>query len=373
VNSVDVCHAHLGELDAAGRRRALSVAGGLDFASNDYLGLATSPLLRDAAIEALRGGVPIGSGGSRLLRGNHACHQALEEEAARIFGSEAALFTGSGFAANSLIFSTLPQRGDLIVYDELVHASAHEGFRLSRAEASAFAHNDIAGARRVIAQWRAHGGRGNVWIAFETLYSMDGDFAPVDALAELAQAEGAVLVADEAHAIGVYGPSGRGLAAHLHARGDTIVLATCGKALGCEGALILLPAIMRDFLVNRGRNFIFSTAPSPLVAAIAHAALDLAIRADDRRDALRRLKEHAMRRFGAIGLESGTSHIIPIVIGEDAQTMRIAGKLQANGLDVRGIRPPSVPQGTARLRISLTLNVDRPDIDLLADTLKELL
>ena len=262
--------ADLDRLAAAGRHRVLAPRRGRDFASNDYLGLAGSTELRQLVRDALDRGVAIGSGGSRLLRGNAPEHEALEHHAASFFGAEAALFMGSGYAANALLLGTLPQGGDLVVHDALIHAGVHEGMRLGRAARASFAHND-ADAVAAIADWRRAGGRGTPWIAVESLYSMDGDRAPLAALAALADAEGAMLLVDEAHATGVFGPEGRGLAADLDGRSNVVTLRTCGKALGCEGALVLGPATVRDFPVNRGRGFIFSTAPSPLMAAAVRA------------------------------------------------------------------------------------------------------
>ncbi|MBS0474673.1 MAG: aminotransferase class I/II-fold pyridoxal phosphate-dependent enzyme, partial [Proteobacteria bacterium] len=253
----------LARLSQQARRRRLSPQTGIDFSSNDYLGLARSPLLADAARAALDRGVPTGSGGSRLLRGNDPEHEALEAEAAALFGCERALFFSSGFAANATLFSTLPQRGDLVVHDELIHASAHEGLRIGRAERVAVAHNRADAFDLAIRRWRAGGGTGRAWIAVESLYSMDGDTAPLDDLMAIADHHDAVLLIDEAHATGVFGPDGRGLAAHLEGRSNVITLRTCGKALGVEGALVCGPAVVADFLVNRGRGFIFSTAPSP--------------------------------------------------------------------------------------------------------------
>lgn len=182
-----------------------------------------------------------------------------------------------------------------------------------------------------------------------------------------------MLVIDEAHAAGVCGPAGRGLAAGLLGRNNVVSLTTCGKALGCEGALILCPSVIREFLINRGRSFIFSTAPSPLIAAVVREALSTVAAADDRRARLRSLVSAADRAFAALGLPSSGSHIMPLVIGEDARAMKIAGSLQAHGFDIRGIRPPTVPAGTARLRISITLNTDEEAIAALADTLGDLL
>lgn len=373
VTVIEFYNDDLRRLEEAGRRRTLTSAAGCDFSSNDYLALAGSEALRTAGAEALARGVDAGSGGSRLLRGNATEHVALESDASRFFGSESALFMGSGFAANSLILSTLPQPEDLVLHDALIHASVHEGMRMSRAPSERFAHNDVGAATDAIARWRADGGRGIPWIAFETLYSMDGDVAPIADFAALAERTGAMLLIDEAHAVGVCGPEGRGLAAQLHGGENVVTLVTCGKALGCEGALILAPAVVRDFLVNRGRSFIFSTAPSPLIAAIVRESLAIVAGADERRERLRDIIKKVGEHLAPLGVVPSGTHIQPVLIGEDARTMRIAAALQARGLDVRGIRPPTVPTGTARLRISITLNTDDSAISELATALEELL
>ncbi|WP_340313870.1 8-amino-7-oxononanoate synthase [Rhizorhabdus argentea] len=349
------------------RRRSLIARQGHDFASNDYLGLASAPELRRAVAEALDRGVAIGAGGSRLLRGNDPEHEALEAEAAAFFGSEAALFFSTGFAANSAIFSTLPAGRDLIVHDVLIHASAHEGMRLGRATAVPATHNDVDAYADAIRKWRADGNKGRVWIAVESLYSMDGDIAPLEALAELAEREQAFLVIDEAHATGVFGVDGRGLAEGLDGREYVVTLRTCGKALGCEGALVCCPRVLADTLVNKARGFIFSTAPSPLSAAAVRASLRLLQTQPERRDRLARLVAFARTRLPGNG-----SQIIPVILGDDARTMAVAAALQDRGFDVRGIRPPTVPAGTARLRISLTLNVDEPKVAALAEAIAEL-
>jgi 8-amino-7-oxononanoate synthase len=359
----------LDELARRGRLRALSPRTGIDFASNDYLGLAGHPALGRAVAEAIARGVPIGSGGSRLLRGNHAEHEALEAEAAAFFGSESALYFSSGYAANAALLSTLPQRGDLLVHDALIHASAHEGLRLGRAEAVAAPHNHAGAVDDAITGWRARGGTGRAWIAVESLYSMDGDRAPLADLMAIADRHDAMLVIDEAHATGVFGPDGRGLAAGLDGRENVIALRTCGKALGCEGALLCGPATMRDFLVNRGRAFIFSTAPSPLMAAAVRAALRLVADEPERREALHALAAQTQERLAPFGVPPTGSQILPLVLGDDVRTMRAAAALQAAGFDIRGIRPPTVPEGTARLRISVTLNASLADLDALAETL----
>ena len=342
-----------------GRLRSLDTPAGIDFTSNDYLGLAQSQALADAVVAAIERGVPVGAGGSRLLRGNHPEHEALEAEAAAFFGAETALFFGGGFIANTALMATLPSRGDLIVYDELIHASVHDGMRLSKAESTAARHNDPQSIEDAIRTWRAAGGDGQPWIVVESLYSMDGDRAPIDKLAQLAARHDAMLIVDEAHATGVFGPDGRGFAAHLEGADNVITLHTCGKALGVMGALVLAPKTIRDFLVNRARAFIYATAPSPLVAAAVRAALKICRDEPERRERL-----HGLIAFAERELKSKTrfapsgSQIQPIIIGADNSALALAAAMKARGYDIRAIRPPTVPEGTARLRLTITLNTD---------------
>ena len=353
----------LAKLAARDRLRALAPRAGLDFASNDYLALAESPALAEAAASALARGVPVGAGGSRLLRGNHPEHEALEAEAARFFGAESALYFSAGFTANEALLATAPQRDDLIVYDSLAHASAHEGMRLSRAPNASFPHNDVGAAEGAIRDWREKGGRGSAWIVVESLYSMDGDKAPLDDLFALAERSEAFLVIDEAHATGVYGRGGRGLAARLEGRDNVITLHTCGKALGVMGGILCLPRVLRDFLINRCRPFIFATAPSPLIAACVRAALTLIETADDRRAQLAARIAYAGAELRRVcDIEPSGSQIQPIVVGSDARAMTLAARMQAHGYDIRAIRPPTVPEGAARLRIALTLHASEEQV-----------
>ena len=361
----------LAALATQSRRRALAPRAGRDFASNDYLGLADSDVLRAALTAGIERGLPAGSGGSRLLRGNHAEHEALEVHAARHYGSEAALFFSTGFAANAALFATLPQRGDLVVHDELIHASAHDGMRLGRAGHVAAAHNDAQAFEDIIVRWRAGGGAGTPWIAVESLYSMDGDRAPLTQLAEVADRHDAIFIVDEAHATGVFGPGGAGLSHGLARRDNLVTLHTCGKALGAEGALLCAPAIVRDFLINRARPFIFSTAPSPLMAWLVRQAIEIVANEPERQARLHALVRHAAERLVPLGIPASGTQILPVIIGDNDRAMRIARRLQAAGFDIRGIRPPTVAEGTARLRIAITLNIDESDIDDMADALAD--
>lgn len=367
---LDRYEASLRGLGRRSRLRGLAPPAGHDFASNDYLGLAGSKRLRDRVAAALAEGTPVGAGASRLLRGNCPQHEALEAEAARFFGSERALFFGSGYIANLAVLTTLPQKGDLVVLDALVHASARDGAGAGRARVVEARHNDVGAIEAAIRSWRAAGSTGRVWIVLESLYSMDGDRAPLEALATLADSAGAFLFIDEAHATGVYGPEGRGLAAALEGRDNVVVLHTCGKALGSAGALVTAPKLLADFLINRARPFIYSTAPSPLTAVAALEALAILRDEPERRTRLADLVAFAADLLARrCGRAASGSQILPVVIGDNRRTMRIASALQARGFDVRGIRPPTVPEGTGRLRISITLNVDRPAIAAMIEAL----
>jgi 8-amino-7-oxononanoate synthase len=355
-----------------GRRRELSPIAGFDFASNDYLGLAASSELREAAKAAIARDVPVGAGASRLLRGNHREHEALEAEAAAFFGAESALFFGSGFMANVAIFSTLPKRGDLVVHDALIHASVHDGLRAGKAERAEAAHNNAQAFEDVIKDWRSAGGVGTPWIAVESLYSMDGDRAPLADLIEIAERHEGMLVIDEAHATGVLGREGRGLGADYEGRPNVITMHTCGKALGAAGALVLGPEVLRDFLVNRCRPFIYATAPSPLSAALVRAALLICRFDSARRDRLADLVAFAGEELRAkCGTMPSGSQIQPVIVGSDDRAVDLAAAMQARGFDIRAVRPPTVPEGTARLRVSLTLNVDKACVAAMAAALGE--
>jgi len=364
--------AALHALNEDDRLRSLKPRTGIDFSSNDYLALASAPRMRRAVSAAVEAGTPIGAGGSRLLRGNCEEHESLEAEASSFFGAEAAIFFASGYVANFAVLTTLPQRGDLLVLDQLVHASIHEGARAGRAEFRESRHNDAQSVEATIREWRTQGGAGRVWIVVESLYSMDGDFAPLADLVAIADRHDAFLMVDEAHATGVYGEQGRGLTAPYEGRANLVAVHTCGKALGAAGALVTTTRVLRDFMVNRCRPFIFSTAPSPLMAVAVREALLILREEPERQRRLTNLIAFTHRQIGARrGWQLSGSQIMPYVVGDNARAMALASALQARGFDIRGIRPPTVPAGTARLRVSLTNNVDEDDVRAMLDALIE--
>jgi 8-amino-7-oxononanoate synthase len=366
--------ATLGQLERKRRRRALTQQSGIDFTSNDYLGLAGSARLSTSVISALERGVPVGAGGSRLLRGNHPEHEALEEEAAAFFHSERMLYFGSGYAANVAILATLPQRNDLVVYDELIHASAHAGIATGRAAAVEVAHNDLDAFEDVIRKWRESGGKGHPWIVIESLYSMDGDKSSLAELASISDRYDGFLLIDEAHATGVHGADGRGFSTKLEGRDNVVVLHTCGKALGVSGALVGANRVLCDYLVNHARPFIYSTAPSPLAAASVREALHILSDEPERRHKLHRMIGYANEQIVShLGIEGSGSQILPVIIGDSDKAMRVAQQMQADGFDIRAIRPPTVPANTARLRIAISLNVDFPSVSRMFERLSQVM
>lgn len=356
------------------RRRELLLAGhGLDFSSNDYLGMSHHPKLLAAVKNAIDDGMSVGATGSRLLRGHHDEHQALELQAANFFGSEHALYFANGFMANYAIFTCLPKSGDVVVYDELVHASIHDGMLAGKAKAVAVRHNDVRDFEDKIKAARADGITGQIYIAIESIYSMDGDEAPVAELMDIAIRYEAFLVVDEAHATGVWGLGGKGLMCEWEGSENLITLHTCGKALGSSGALICAPKIICEYMVNFSRPFIYSTAPSPLAAYTVSKALQIMQQEPELREGLKAHMNLTNKLLGEMGIETSTTQIIPIIIGDAGDTMAIAKQLQGAGFDIRGVRPPTVPDGSSRLRITLTLNVKEADICNMVDALKPLL
>jgi 8-amino-7-oxononanoate synthase len=341
-------HAELERLQLSHGHRALASARGVDFTSNDYLGLSRHPALREALIAALdRDGI-VGAGGSRLLRGQHEEHAKLEAFAAAFFGVEKALYFGSGFLANFALFTTLLERHDAVVVDERVHASVKEGAHASAAKRYRARHNDLQAFEAELKRAREDGAR-TLFVAVESVYSMDGDVAPLAQLSHLARRFDATLIVDEAHATGVLGPRGRGLTDGLE---RTITLHTCGKALGVAGALVCASADVIDYLINRARPFIYSTAPPPCLAACVLRALKLIDEEPWRRERVLELARLAHAELNP-GLPFAGSPIIPVIIGDDEAALSVAERVQAAGYDVRAIRPPTVPEGTARLRVSI--------------------
>jgi 8-amino-7-oxononanoate synthase len=367
--------AELARLADEGRRRRMRPVDGaqaaevtvdgvraINFSSNNYLGLADHPALEAGASRAASR-VGSGAGASRLIVGSLAPHRELERAIATATGFPAALLFASGYQANVGLVSALARAGDVVFSDELNHASLIDGCRLSRARVEVYHHNDLddlaARLERIQAPRRL--------IASDTIFSMDGDIADVVGLRELADRHGAALVLDEAHAFGVLGPRGQG-AARLRQVTPDVMMATFSKALGGFGAFVAGSTILVDYLVNRSRGFIFSTAPAPTTVGAAAAALELVTGAegDARREALAGHVERFRSGLAELGLlqpGAGRSPIFPIMVGDDARVMRASDALLQHGIFAQGIRPPTVPAGTARLRFSLMATHTAEHID----------
>jgi len=359
--------AELESLKGKGRYRSLRLPRGIDLSSNDYLGLSDHPDLRQTAIEALENGIEIGATGSRLLRGHRDAHAELEAFAAQHFDVPKTLFFANGFQANYALITTLIGRHDIAIFDALCHASMRDGLHAAHCDTIKVRHNDLDDFEAALKKPRRAGGQ--AWVLIESVYSMDGDVAPVAELLELCERHDAIAIVDEAHGTGVFGATGRGVTEDLpHDR--MISLHTCGKALGVAGALVCARADIIDYLVNAARPFIFSTAPMPLQALLVQKALQLSAAEPWRRDRLKTLQGFVAGRLQDLTVQSP---IVPIVIGDDARAVAIAEALQAQGFDIRAIRPPTVPAGTARLRLSLNANLTEDDLSAFANALSPLL
>lgn len=344
-----------------GSQRAIVDVDGraaVNFSSNNYLGLASAPALLDAARRALDE-AGFGAGASRLIVGNLAPHRRLEQALAGFHDTQAALLFNSGYQANVGVLSALAGPEDVLFSDELNHASVIDGCRLSRARVEVYRHRDVEDLGRRLE--RTSGRRR--FIVTDTVFSMDGDLAPLGELRALADQHEAVLVIDEAHATGVVGPAGRGLAAAIGVRAEVHV-GTLSKALGAFGAYVAGSVALIDYLANRARSFVFSTALPPSVAAAAAAALGLARSAEG--DHLReRLSERAAQFARGLGLgpRAYDIPIFPIVLGDERATMAASDRLLAEGIYVQGIRPPTVPAGTSRLRFTIMATHTAEQID----------
>jgi len=337
-------------IEAQGLRRTLRPPSGIDLCSNDYLGLAEHPHLKRRMADAVIA-EGVGSTGSRLLRGERSGFARVEEKFARFKGAERSLYFSSGYLANLAVLTTFPEAGDVIFSDEWNHASLIDGARLSRARRVVFPHNDAKALEQLL---REDTGEGQKFIVVESLFSMDGDQAPLAEYAALCRAAGAELIVDEAHAVGVYGECGRGLA------GDVFVsINTAGKALGVSGAFVAGPADAIEYLIQRARPFIFSTAPPPAVAAALEASLEVMADEPERRERLLARARYLRERLGL----AGDSPIIPIIVGENERAVAVARELQEAGFDVRAIRPPTVPAGTARLRVTVNQGLSEELLD----------
>ncbi len=346
--------AQLDQLEREGLRRRPSAplpADAASFCSNDYLGLAS----RTAPSSA-----PAGAGASRLIAGERAEHRQLELALARWLGTEETLLFTSGYAANVGTLAALAGPGDLLVSDALNHASIIDGARLSRARVVVAPHGDVGAVRRALAERTEE----RAWVAVESYYSMDADSPDLGALRAACDDLGAGLLVDEAHALGVLGPEGRGLCA-AHGIVPDVLVGTLGKAFGGQGAFVAGRAVLRDFLWNKARSFVFSTGLAPVSAAAGQEALlqilgrpELAAHVSAMAARLRT----GLERAGASRI-LGFGHVVPILVGGPTKALELAERMRSRGVAVHAIRPPTVPPGTARIRLTVTARHAAADID----------
>jgi len=328
--------------------------------SNNYLGLAGHPRVREAAAEAaVRWGA--GAGASRLISGSMAPHQELERRLAEFKGYEASLLFGSGYLANTGSIAALAGRGEVVFSDELNHASIVDGCRLSRAETFVYRHGDVEHL-----EWGLRGARrSGALIVTDGVFSMDGDLAPLEELVRLARAHGARLMVDEAHGTGAVGPGGRGAVAAAGLIDEVdLVVGTLGKALGSYGAYACGSGRLVEYLLNAARPFVFSTAPPPPSVAAAGAALELLGEDPGRVERLRRNAATLRSALAAEGLDTGDgeTQIVPVMVGDPERAMELCERALERGVFAQGIRPPTVPEGTARLRFTAMATHDPEEL-----------
>jgi glycine C-acetyltransferase len=356
---------------AQGPRMVVDGREVLLFAGSNYLDLARHPEVVEAASRAARD-LGCAAGGSRLISGNLRIHEALEEELAKFFEAEAALAWSSGYAANVGVIPALVGPGDAVVSDALSHASIIDGCRLSKAAVRIFAHGDLAALDAALGEsCRDHR---RVLLAIDGVYSMDGDVAPVAEMVAAARRHGAMVLLDDAHGTGTLGARGRGSAELCRVtEGIDVLLGTLGKGLGSFGAFVVGSAALRELLVNVARSFIFTCALAPPQVAAAHAALGVVRREPWRRQRLQANAARLRARLASRGVRTdpSTTHIVPVVIGENRAAMAACERLLEHGFYAQGIRHPSVPVGTARLRLTPMATHGEDEIDALADAVAD--
>ena len=341
----------------------------LSFCSNDYLGLANHP----ATIEALRNALPetgLGGAASHLICGHHDAHHALEQRLAAFTGRSSALFFSTGYMANMGVSSALAGRGSRSFSERLNHASIIDGCILSRARVRRYGHGDVAALESMLAETSGH-----KLVVTDGVFSMDGDVAPLTELARVCRRHDALLVVDDAHGLGVLGPQGRGSVAELGLSEDEVpvLIGTLGKAVGTSGAFVAGPALLIDYLVQKARTYIYTTAMPPALAVATCASLDVIERDDDRRAHVLGLVSRFRREASAMGyaLMDSRTPIQPIMVGDNWSALALSRALEARGLLVSAIRPPTVPEGEARLRVTFSAAHTEADLDRLLQGLSD--
>ncbi len=366
----------LDEIASNGLTRHLGEPAGIDLSSNDYLGLAADWRL----VEAMTAGVEkygVGSTGSRLLRGHRDCFCEAEQAFADWKGTERAVLFGSGYHANIGVLTTFAHNADIVFSDELNHASLIDGIRLSKARRVIYKHRDIDGLAQRLREYKTAAQK---FLVTESLFSMEGDIAPLDKYAEICRETNTALIVDEAHAVGLFGYEGSGLIDEFGVGNDVFLsVNTAGKALGVAGAFAAGAGWAMEYLIQKARPFIFSTAQPPAIPAALLASINIVRNDGHLRGRLFKLTRFFRQLLGSHGISAGCdlleqhSPIVPIHIGDNERAYRVAAQMQNLGFDVRAIRPPTVPEGTARLRVSLNISLNEEILRVFARTLKNVI
>ncbi|MDO8303541.1 MAG: 8-amino-7-oxononanoate synthase [Sedimentisphaerales bacterium] len=339
------------------------------FCSNNYLSLANHPKVAEAVCKAAKQ-YGYGSAASRLISGTMTLHVELEQALAKLFQKESALVFPSGWTANEAILKTIPQKGDLVLLDKLDHASIIDAATSSDAEFKTYRRGTFDRLEKALGDKNYN----RKFIVTESIFSMDGDTADLHTLVRLKKAYNAILIVDEAHAVGCLGATGAGLAEDMGLLDEVdIVVATMSKAFGASGGVVAAPKVVTDYLINKARSFIYTTAPTPVNCAAILAAIEILKTEPQRKIKLAENAAYLRDRLKKLGLNTGdsTSHIIPIIIGSEKDTLAISKNLFEKDFFVAAIRPPTVPPGTSRLRISLQADHTKRQIDALCDALSD--
>lgn len=339
-----------------------------NFCSNDYLGLAQHPAVI-AQARAYLDKYGTGATASRLVTGTYEIHTKLEDDIAAMFGKPSALIFNSGFQANSSLLATITDRHSLILSDKLSHNSLLQGGLAARATFQRFNHNNTEHLEALLK--KAGPNYNRIWVVTETVFSMDGDRSPINEIAALTQKYGALLFVDDAHAVGVWGEKGLGLAWDIPQ--VDLLLGTCGKALGSFGAYVACSQKMKNYLINFCPGFIFTTALPPAVIGATAAALSLIPKLEEQRRAYQQRIEIVRKKIQTLGFDTGPSstQIIPLILGSEEDTIGLADWLKKNGILATAIRPPTVPDGSARIRLTISLHHTEEQISNLLDALEK--
>ena len=341
------------------------------FCSNNYLNLANDPRIRQAAVDASEK-YGFGAAASRLICGTMAPHEELEAKFATFLNKEAALYFPSGWTANQAVLTTLPQQGDLVLIDRYDHASIIDAVKTSEADFRTYRRNQPDRLEKYIADNKYN----NRFIVTESVFSMDGDISHLAELVELKNKYNAILIVDEAHSLGCFGDTGAGLCEQEGVLDQVdIIIAPLGKAVAATGGIVVGPKAVKDYLINKARPFIYTTAPSPIIAAAALKSLEIIQTEPQRRKQLHDNATFLRNAFTKMGLGIGdsTTQIIPVIIGDSAKAVDISKKLFEAGYFISAIRPPTVPPGTARLRVSLQSNHTQEQLEGFSETLGKVL